>query len=469
MNSPRLQERSFLKFLVLFLLCLLAASPASAGTLSGIIHNGTTGAIIPRQDVTLIQLQGGMQPLETVQTDAQGRYHFDRPEIGQGPMLVRAPYHGVNYNQNIPPGTATADIDVFEASATASDITVVNHAIIFQPQGDNLVVGEEFSVHNISKPPATYFSDKGTFEFMIPDGAQIGQVSAAGPAGMPLPQSAMDRRGKGHAIAFAFKPGENTVRISYRVPYTDNQAMLRVVSPLPAQRVVLAGPAGIQIASEGFAPAGNEQGFAFFAHEALAANSPVVVSVSGAGSVPAAGGAASDTTGAGAGGGAQSSSAPPTDAQQSGSAAAIAPPTVFPPRIATVRWILIGGFALLFGLGVVYLWRQPRVAGVPAHAGSDGIQAAPDLHRAGPVANRQRDRAQPVASQQASHPATDAAPRAPGSAVAELDRDVRLSLDDLKDTLFRLELRRQAGTISEEDYARERARMEAVLRTLVRG
>ncbi|NDQ58652.1 MAG: hypothetical protein GZ088_16415, partial [Acidipila sp.] len=99
------------------------------------------------------------------------------------------------------------------------------------------------------------------------------------------------------------------------------------------------------------------------------------------------------------------------------------------------------------------------------HAGGAGFQAAPDLHRAGPATNRQRDRAQPVATEQAA----GAAPRAPGSAVADLDRDVRLSLDDLKDTLFRLELRRQAGTISEEDYARERARMEAVLRTLVRG
>ena len=52
---------------------------------------------------------------------------------------------------------------------------------------------------------------------------------------------------------------------------------------------------------------------------------------------------------------------------------------------------------------------------------------------------------------------------------AGLDSEVRLSLDDLKDTLFRLELRRQAGTISEDDYARERARMEGVLRSLVRG
>ncbi len=31
------------------------------------------------------------------------------------------------------------------------------------------------------------------------------------------------------------------------------------------------------------------------------------------------------------------------------------------------------------------------------------------------------------------------------------------------------ELRRQAGTISEEDYARERARTEQILRELVRG
>ncbi|PYU16911.1 MAG: hypothetical protein DMG29_03015, partial [Acidobacteria bacterium] len=43
------------------------------------------------------------------------------------------------------------------------------------------------------------------------------------------------------------------------------------------------------------------------------------------------------------------------------------------------------------------------------------------------------------------------------------------SLEELKDTLFGLELRRQAGTISEEDYARERGRAEDKLRELVKG
>jgi hypothetical protein len=53
--------------------------------------------------------------------------------------------------------------------------------------------------------------------------------------------------------------------------------------------------------------------------------------------------------------------------------------------------------------------------------------------------------------------------------LAEVDAAVGTSLDGLKDTLFRLELRRQAGTISETEYNQERARAEKVLRDLVRG
>ena len=61
------------------------------------------------------------------------------------------------------------------------------------------------------------------------------------------------------------------------------------------------------------------------------------------------------------------------------------------------------------------------------------------------------------------------APAAATDVAAGIDREVRGSLDELKDTLFRLELRREAGTISEEDYARERERVQKTLRDLVRG
>ncbi len=66
----------------------------------------------------------------------------------------------------------------------------------------------------------------------------------------------------------------------------------------------------------------------------------------------------------------------------------------------------------------------------------------------------------------ASVPSTSTAA---ATTVADVTREVRGSLDELKDGLFRLELRRQTGTISEEDYARERARVEATLRDLVKG
>jgi hypothetical protein len=63
--------------------------------------------------------------------------------------------------------------------------------------------------------------------------------------------------------------------------------------------------------------------------------------------------------------------------------------------------------------------------------------------------------------------AFSAAPRS--AKLDEVDAAVGTSLDALKDTLFRLELRRQAGTISEAEYNQERARAEKVLRDLVRG
>lgn len=51
----------------------------------------------------------------------------------------------------------------------------------------------------------------------------------------------------------------------------------------------------------------------------------------------------------------------------------------------------------------------------------------------------------------------------------ELTQIVASELAQIKDGLFRLELRRQAGTISEQEYAAERARTEKTLRNLVKG
>ncbi len=85
----------------------------------------------------------------------------------------------------------------------------------------------------------------------------------------------------------------------------------------------------------------------------------------------------------------------------------------------------------------------------------------------------QDDLAAKAKKSQSASPTWDKAPAVTPtngtSSLAELDAAIGTSLDALKERLFRLELRHQAGTISEAEYAQERARAEKVLRDLVRG
>jgi hypothetical protein len=81
----------------------------------------------------------------------------------------------------------------------------------------------------------------------------------------------------------------------------------------------------------------------------------------------------------------------------------------------------------------------------------------------------------PSMKQKKTKRSSQPAPAAPvthtngASSMAEVDAAIGTSLDALKERLFRLELRHQAGTISEAEYAQERASAEKVLRDLVRG
>ena len=71
----------------------------------------------------------------------------------------------------------------------------------------------------------------GNFEFTIPVGAELDQVSTFGPSGMPVRQGTIDK-GKGrYAIAYAFQPGQNGVRISYILPYVLLSTLFPILFP----------------------------------------------------------------------------------------------------------------------------------------------------------------------------------------------------------------------------------------------
>jgi hypothetical protein len=150
------------------------AAALSAGTVTGTVRNGTTGKPAAGVEMVLIQLQGGMQPVASTKTDAQGQYHFDNPQLGTGPMLLRAVYRGVNYHEPITPGKTSVDVQVFEPTSKPDAVSVTAHAIILQPDGPELDVGEEYNLTNKTQPPLAYYNADGSFLFSLPAGCQLG-------------------------------------------------------------------------------------------------------------------------------------------------------------------------------------------------------------------------------------------------------------------------------------------------------
>jgi hypothetical protein len=271
---------------------------------------------------------------------------------------------------------------------------------------------------------------------------------------MPVVQGTIDK-GKGlEAIDFPFRPGESNVRVSYKVPYAGNETKLRISSPYAVARLAVFAPPGVTVTGDGFAPAGQEQGFNAYMRESVAANTPLIVSVAGTAPMQSStqGGGATGAGRPAGGGGSDGPQNPSVNSRaESGGDAATATATTIPARLDSLKWILVGGFAAIFALGFVYLLQRPQVAPVTA-----GGTVAADAYET------------PAPKRAAKSPSTSVSASA-ATVAAEVDREVRGSLDELKDSLFRLELRRQAGTISEEDYARERERIDATLRNLVRG
>jgi hypothetical protein len=412
----------WLRLLTAALTALLAASASVAGTVHGSVINRTTGKPIPNTDVDLLNPTAGMALLASVKSDAQGQFTATNDAIGTGPVLIRATYQGVSFNAFLPPGRPQVDVEVFDVTKDSKVIFPASHVIIFQPHDGKLIGAEEYNIKNDSKPPVAYFRTEGNFEFAIPDKAALKNVSATGSLGMDVPQASIDK-GKGlYAIAYAFHPGETNIRLSYELPYPGNSASLKLPAVYAGMRMLLVAPPGVTLTGDGISAAGQEQGMNVFLHEALAAKGALTVSISGVGSPQAA-----DDQG--------------QTAQEGNSRTQGQQVDLAPPRIDDFKWPLLFGLVALFALGAILLSRK-QVVMAPA-ADSDDAPPA------------QSKKAAKAARQQAG--------------VEAVKESVNANLDSLKEEVFRLELRKQAGTISEEDYAREKSRVDNLLRNLVRG
>lgn len=426
--------KAALRSLSAFFLVLLALSVAAkAGTVKGKVVNGTTLKPAAYVEVVLIQLQGGMQPVANSKTNENGEFTFDNPGIGAQPMLIRAVYKGVNFHQALPPGRDSLDVSVYDLSSDAKTISVPSHLVIFQPSGDKLTVAEQMLVRNESKPPVAYFRADGNFRVTLPEKAVLRQIAAAGPSGMPVTQTPIELGKDKYGIAFAFRPGDNEVRLAYEMPYTGNAATLKLAPSYGESRVILVVPPTVTLSGDQLQSAGQEQGMNLFEHTFAAGASSYTLSLSG--TAPP----AQESAGA-SGGDSQGANGRLGGEEQGGGT----PIQVVPGRLDSLKWPALGILLAGFIAGGILLSRKSVV--VPTQGAAAFQVNAP-----------------PVVAPPAS------ASVAQQTSLNELDKEAATSLDALKDLIFKLELRRQAGTISEAEYAAERARAEQILRDLVRG
>jgi hypothetical protein len=233
-------------------LYLLLSVPALAAV-DGTVINQTTGKPANNATVTLYKLgQAGPEALETVHSDAQGKFTIKQNAEG-GPHNLQATYDGVTYAHILRPGSPTTGItlEVYNASKQPGGAKVANHFLILQPSPGQLLVSEVFLYRNEGKT-AYNDPDNGTLKFYLPPAAKGSvKVQAKAPNGMPIEQLAQKAaKADVYKVDFPIKPGETQFEVSYTEPYT-SPGRFGSKDLSGAAETLLVAPQGVTLKGDG--------------------------------------------------------------------------------------------------------------------------------------------------------------------------------------------------------------------------
>jgi hypothetical protein len=405
-------QNQFIQRLGVALATLFMATCAHAATLTGTVTNGTTSRPSAGDEVILIKLAGVMQEGAHSKTDSQGKFILSVDDENS-PHLVRVVHQDVTYHQPAPPGIKAVDVTVYDAAKKVEGVKAVADLMYLQADKGELAIMRLFAVENTSQPPRTQMSD-ANFEFNAPENAQIdeGQAQTAGGQWVktaPVPQKIKGR----YAFAFPLRPGQTQFQITYHLTYSGKMT----VNPneiYPLQHFVVIMPRTL-----GFTP--NQSGVYQDKqppdlHDAIAEvasntkpGQNLAFDVSGEGTLQEQNQNASNE---GSG-----STAGVADNRPGGG---LGKPNEDPDPLDQYRWWLLGGLGVVFAGGAVYISSRSK---------TQIALASPAVTTAG------------------------AAPVGYSSAL----------LDGLKEELFQLEMERQQGKISDQEYVKTKSALDQTL------
>jgi hypothetical protein len=427
-SRGRLSPHNSLGALICF--TLLLTSLASAQTLTGRVKNSTTGKPAAGDDVVLLSLGQGMEEAGRTKTDAKGNFSFKLD--AQGPHLVRVIHQEVTYHHMAPPGTTSVDVDVYDVGKKIDGISVVADIMRVQAEQGQLEIMRQFAVQNSSNPPRTQMNERN-LEFYVPEGAQIIESSAMTEGGNPLNSAPVpeDDKKTRYAFLFPLRPGTTQFEVAYQLPYTGS-ANIDPKSIYPLEHFVAMLPKAMQFSA---APGTNyelkdyprQPDANVEVASGIKLGQPLAFKISGAGTL------ASGETEEG-GQPSQSSSAQPESRPGGG----LGPPIDAAPPLQKYQWWILGGFAAALVIGGIFIASRQQAANRAAQFIGKGL---PTLEDEDYDAAETPARPQPVA------------PRA-GSA---------LLLEALKEELFQLEVERQQGRISHQEYETAKSALDQTL------
>lgn len=411
---------------------LLAAAAAHAATLSGTVTDKTTGKPAVGDAIVLVNPMAGMAEVAHATTDARGHYSIENPN--SGPALLRVVHQGAEYFIAAPDNGGPGDISVYDVVPKAPAVRVEADVLEVESDNGQLKVTERYFVHNTSQPPVTQWSKK-SFEVVLPPDAVLDGVGAQRPNGLPTTVK-MDPDGpKGHfSFNFPIQPDEGDkdtlFEIGYHVPYTSGSYTFNTQLSLPADNLAVLLPKSMSLANgpgASFTLVPQDPNVQTYLLRNAPAGKVIQFTISGTGAIPreeqgAAGQAAPDNA----------AGQPAAAGGQPGGG--IGEPINTPDPLSKYKWWILGALGLLLAAAAAFLLRKP--AGATAEPSEAGALAA-SVARSSAAAYQ--------------------------SPVSSAGKNTAL-LNALKEELFALESEKISGTITPEEYAKQKTALEIVLK-----
>ena len=440
---------SFARPFYLIICILILSSLAAAQNITGTVTNATTGKPSVGDQVTLLSLSQGMQEIASTKSDARGHFSFAAPPDTDAPHMVRATHEGVNYyppGGPLMPGRITAELTVYDSAKKLDGLSETVEVDRYQSDGKQLEGMALYAIRNQSQPPRTVADDKRTFEISLPAGAEMESAQAKAPGGQPIAVEVSPTAERNHyAFNYPLRPGETQFEVSYHLPYSGEAS----IAPEPLaniQHFVVVTPRSMRFTPKNpqqFQSITDNSGAVIMVATDVKPGQDLSFGITGTGILQAEGqqGAQgrSNASGAGIGG----SRSPANDSRPGGGLGA---PIDAPDPLHEYRAVILGAFALVLVMGGGYaisksnVWPHPATAaGGSAGWAADGLAAStnfPNYNRPAPAQHRRN----------------------------------ALLLEAMKEELFQLEIDRQQGRISSEEYAEAQAALdETIKRALARS